>query len=105
MKRLVRRKLKLLDLARNSDTEKCIFCGGLGTTREHIFSRRFHKYLAPRPTEQADAIVTTLGHTTEQTTFKMRGPIRDWQVKCVCGGTTTTCNNGWMRELDKKVRQ
>jgi hypothetical protein len=29
---------------------------------------------------------------------KMPGALRDWQVKCVCGGTHTTCNNGWMRQ-------
>lgn len=103
MKQPVRRKLKLLALARGSDTKNCIFCGSLGTTKEHVFSKRFHKYLDPRQMERAEAIVTTLGHTTEQTTFKMRGPIRDWQVKCVCGGAAASCNNGWMRKLDKRM--
>jgi hypothetical protein len=29
---------------------------------------------------------------------KMPGALRDWKIKCVCGGTHKTCNNGWMRE-------
>ena len=103
MKRLIRRKLKLLDLAKNLNTENCIFCSRPGTTKEHVFSKLFHKYLDSLQAERADAIVTTLGHTSEQTTFKMRGPMRDWKVKCVCGGTITSCNNGWMRELDKEM--
>jgi hypothetical protein len=28
------------------------------------------------------------------------GDIHDWKVKCVC----EPCNNGWMRELEEKVR-
>ena len=23
--------------------------------------------------------------------------LQDWQVRCVCGGDSTSCNNGWMR--------
>jgi hypothetical protein len=29
--------------------------------------------------------------------------IRDWQIRCVCGGDDTSCNNGWMRRLDEAV--
>ncbi|MFL6688584.1 MAG: hypothetical protein ACJ8IR_00110 [Alphaproteobacteria bacterium] len=32
--------------------------------------------------------------------LKGKGDIHDWQVKCVC----EPCNNGWMRELENKVR-
>lgn len=28
---------------------------------------------------------------------KMPGALRDWQIKCVCGGNDASCNNGWMR--------
>lgn len=35
---------------------------------------------------------------------RLRGNIRDWQIKCVCGGDDQTCNNGWMRKLvDEKA--
>jgi len=52
---------------------------------------------------RAEGVMLMLGHTAEQVTFKMPGPMRDWQIKCVCGGGKATCNNGWMRELDEKV--
>jgi hypothetical protein len=29
---------------------------------------------------------------------KMPGALRDWQIKCVCGGGAASCNNGWMRD-------
>lgn len=29
---------------------------------------------------------------------KMPGALRDWQIKCVCGGDRKSCNSGWMRE-------
>jgi hypothetical protein len=29
---------------------------------------------------------------------KLPGALRDWQVKCVCGGNSASCNNGWMRQ-------
>ena len=30
---------------------------------------------------------------------KMPGELRDWKIKCVCGGQHHSCNNGWMRHL------
>lgn len=38
---------------------------------------------------------------TEYVKTKMRGEMRDWQIKCVCGGDDSSCNNGWMRRLDE----
>jgi hypothetical protein len=32
--------------------------------------------------------------------LRMSGPVRDWQIKCVCGGTNNSCNNGWMRGIE-----
>jgi hypothetical protein len=31
---------------------------------------------------------------------KFPGQIRDWQVRCVCGGSRQTCNGGWMKDMD-----
>jgi hypothetical protein len=30
--------------------------------------------------------------------------MRDWQIECVCGGGSSTCNNGWMRRLEEKAK-
>lgn len=35
---------------------------------------------------------------------KLTGQVRDWKVKCVCGGNHTTCNNGWMRSIEDRAR-
>lgn len=37
-------------------------------------------------------------------TFKLRGAVRDWQVRCVCGGSHLTCNNGWMRLIENQAK-
>lgn len=82
-----------------SETESCIFCGRKPTTKEHIFSRWTHKHMAPRKPGR------TLGlrgfHMVDRPRVwihKMPGALRDWQVKCVCGGHNKSCNNGWMRK-------
>jgi hypothetical protein len=36
--------------------------------------------------------------------IKMPGQLGDWQIKCVCGGTNATCNNGWMRKIEDAAR-
>lgn len=30
--------------------------------------------------------------------------MRDWQVRCVCGGHPQSCNNGWMREIEGRAK-
>jgi hypothetical protein len=85
MKRAVKRKLKLLDIARLRDTTKCIFCGSPNVTKEHVFSKRFHKFMDPPPAQRAEGVMTMLGHQSEQITFKWSGPLRDWQVKWLKG--------------------
>jgi hypothetical protein len=92
---------KLLD-TRTPDTKACIFCSRRDTTREHIFSQWTHKHMLPRGTGRADSILAiALPDRTEYVQTKMRGEMRDWQIKCVCGGDKTSCNNGWMRTLDE----
>jgi hypothetical protein len=104
MKRAIKRKLKLLDLALLRDTKKCIFCGSVAVTKEHVFSKRFHKYMDSPRAKRAVGLITALtSKKSEQVSFKLRGSMRDWQIKCVCGGDTSTCNNGWMRELDESM--
>jgi hypothetical protein len=41
---------------------------------------------------------------SEGQVIKMPGQMRDWQIKCVCGGTHLTCNGGWMKTLEDKAR-
>ncbi|MDR3572204.1 MAG: hypothetical protein P4L81_08560, partial [Candidatus Pacebacteria bacterium] len=86
-------------------TEKCIFCGAQPTTKEHVFSRWTHKYMAPRqPGKARLSIEDQFVDKSETRLVKMSGQLRDWQVKCVCGGTARTCNNGWMKSIEDRTK-
>lgn len=104
MKKAVRKKLKLLALAKRGETKRCIFCLSPNVTREHVFSQWTHKYMEPRRPGKANGLIQVYGTKgAERLAFKMPGQMRDWKIKCVCGGTDTTCNNGWMRKLDERI--
>jgi hypothetical protein len=100
MKNTVRVRLKLLKIARARDTDTCIFCGSSNVTREHVFSRWTHKYMLPRTGKATSVIGVQYEDRIETAEFLMSGAMRDWKIKCVCGGDSTTCNNGWMRDLE-----
>jgi hypothetical protein len=40
----------------------------------------------------------------EEKVVKLPGQLRDWQVKCVCGGTHLTCNGGWMKSIEDQAK-
>lgn len=92
---------RLLD-TRPQDTKACIFCGRRDVTNEHIFSQWTHKHMLPRGRGSAESIVGIVyPDRMEYVRTRMPGQMRDWQIKCVCGGDDTSCNNGWMRRLDE----
>jgi len=83
----------------------CIFCGAANVTKEHVFSRWTHQYLGPREKGKALSLQGIRNFNRKETReAKLPGQLRDWQVKAVCGGDTTTCNNGWMRSLEERAR-
>lgn len=76
----------------------CIFCGCSPTTKEHVFSHWTHKFLPPRVAGKTEVIQGI--KFIDKSDFRMRklpGELCDWQIKCVCGGASNSCNNGWMR--------
>jgi hypothetical protein len=84
---------------------KCIFCGSPDLTKEHIFPRWSHKYMAPRKRGRVISQVGTIYHDRdERRLVKLPGQVRDWRVKCVCGGTHLTCNGGWMRRIEDMAK-
>lgn len=104
MKRAIRKKIKLLALATKRNTVRCIFCSSPDVTWEHVFSRWTHRYLSPPPKPRARIFVEVLGAKGRETlNYQMTGPMRDWQIKCVCGGDKSTCNNGWMRDIEESA--
>jgi hypothetical protein len=61
--------------------------------------------MTPRQPGRILSRVGTLYHDRDETReIKLSGQIRDWQVKCVCGGTHATCNGGWMREVEDRAK-
>lgn len=101
----VRVRLDLIERTR-LNTLSCIFCGNTPTTKEHIFPEWSHEYLGPREATNAKMLVSAQHKDRTDFVFDLRmsGPLRDWQIKCVCGGLRKSCNNGWMRELENEVR-
>jgi hypothetical protein len=61
--------------------------------------------MAPRPKGKAISRVGTLYlDRDETTTRKLSGQLRDWQIKCVCGGSHLTCNGGWMKGIEDQAK-
>lgn len=84
--------------------QHCVFCGAKGTTYEHVFSRWTHKFMLPRQPGKATSVVgKEYLDRSELVDGKLPGAMRDWQVKCVCGGTRQTCNGGWMKDIEDEA--
>lgn len=84
---------------------KCIFCGSPNVSDEHVFSRWTHKYMSPRlpgATLGLSGVSYLDRHDVQE--VRLKGAVRDWLVKCVCGGTKAHCNTGWMNDLEKAAR-
>jgi hypothetical protein len=43
-------------------------------------------------------------HGSEERVVKLPGQMRDWKVWCVCGGTHTSCNGGWMKRIEDAAK-
>ena len=80
---------------------KCIFCGyGGELTKEHLISRRYHKYMPPTMNVYHMLRSKELPDRSYFNAHRRTQDPRDWQVKCVCG---SICNNGWMRRLEDRA--
>jgi hypothetical protein len=93
-------------LIRDKDTENCIFCGRPTNSGEHLFSRWTHKYLPPRAKGRAMSAVSVeyADGRAVHDNRKMPGQMRDWKINCVCGGTRSSCNGGWMKDIDDAAK-
>lgn len=91
---------------------QCIFCGNPDhdkLTCEHLWPRWSHKTIlrSMRKWESVRGMhqIETGGvGISDVRTRRHGGDIHDMQVKCVCGGDKTSCNNGWMREIENHAR-
>ena len=78
----------------------CVFCGKSPVTKEHTWSRWLRRHIRRRMTKWETFKATE--HRTEiESGVKVRpGDPHDWQISCVC----SKCNNGWMSQIEKRVR-
>jgi hypothetical protein len=84
---------------------ECIFCGASNLTKEHIFPRWSHRYMLPRQKGRAVSLSGSVYLDRKETVVgKLPGQLRDWQIRCVCGGTHLTCNGGWMKDIEDRVK-
>ena len=65
-----------------------------------MFSRWTHKFFPTRmPGKTTILRGVQFVDKDDLIAGKLPGELRDWQVKCVCGGNNLSCNNGWMRSV------
>lgn len=90
---------------RPAPATKCMFCGASPTTWEHLFSRWTHRFMQPRQLPKAVSHRGSLYvDRRDLHPVKLPGQVRDWQIKCVCGGDRRSCNGGWMKDLEDRAR-
>lgn len=106
MKRAARRRVQLIKQTTHLDTKKCIFCGSQKLSREHVFSRWTHQFLPPRTNRVANVRINvdSKNKTDLVDDLRLSGPLRDWQIKSVCGNYRGCCNNEWMRDIEKQAQ-
>lgn len=89
--------------------DHCVFCGADKSllTKEHVFSRWTHKFMAPRAKGKAQS-VRGIEHQDASKSYtevvKLSGQLRDWNVKYLCDCDHTTCNGGWMKGMEDTAK-
>lgn len=83
---------------------KCVFCGNMGVTKEHVFSNWMRQVLPDTPIYDDSYRkhgINGLGQTSLATSFKRKGGSCNSQtVSVVCEG----CNSGWMSSVVDKAK-
>jgi hypothetical protein len=83
----------------------CIFCKRRNLTEEHIFPKWTRHYFDKFPRKRAgSSFGVEYPDHTDAVVRLLPGPLRDWTVKSVCGGPRSTCNAGWMKDIEDKAK-
>ncbi len=85
---------------------KCIFCGGPGLTKEHIWPQWSYKYVPKSTNTNHLRGVTVSSPSTLQLNNgskvkRHNGAVNTIQIRVVC---KSRCNNGWMSTLEESVK-
>src|SRR5579863_3278397 len=80
---------------------RCIFCGGFGLTKEHLFADWLRDYI-PREMRSHVSRVALIDPPSKRQVAEQRhnGDFHSRRIRCVCG----TCNNGWMSRLQNSAK-
>src|SRR6476620_8475983 len=81
---------------------KCIFCGGTGLSKEHVWSKWTHPYIGGLPKrDHYRAVIRSSRGTPKtrrtQSTKDYTDSVSKIRLRVVC---ERRCNNGWMGKLD-----
>jgi hypothetical protein len=80
---------------------RCIFCGGLGLTKEHLWADWLRRYLPRQMPRHTTRGAFVHPHLEDQIAIERRsGDFYSRRVRCVCA----TCNNGWMSRLQSSAK-
>ena len=84
----------------------CIFCGGGGLSREHVWPQWSAPYIPKRPNPSHKTSVFTSSPADPDSyqlkkTRQYQGDLRNMMIRVVCEG----CNNGWMSELEDRSKK
>jgi hypothetical protein len=75
-------------------------------TREHIFPRWLHAYL---PQQGGNATINVRMEYADRVDVlddvTLNGPLRHWQIRCVCGNYRGSCNGDWMSKIEKSTQR
>lgn len=79
---------------------RCIFCGKVGLTKEHMWADWLRSYI-PRELDSHSMALTKVSlKKTEQALQRRTGDPHSRRIKCVC----RECNNGWMSKLQETAK-
>lgn len=78
----------------------CIFCGGAGLTREHVWADWLKKYV-PKDMPEHTALFAIVHPThSEPSRRKRSGDLQSRRLRVVC----KSCNTGWMCRLQERAK-
>jgi hypothetical protein len=84
----------------------CIFCGGPGLSREHVWSEWTYQFVPKLPNGThvkftADSVPHNPRIVESYRSKSYQGDVNTIKLNVVC---KTRCNNGWMSKLDERVK-
>jgi hypothetical protein len=78
----------------------CIYCGGTGLSKEHIFADWLRKYVPRELSEHRVEFTITYPHKTEKALERRTGDTHARRLRRVC----VACNGGWMSDLQEAAK-